>query len=103
MIEQFTDGKCDTFSAYNFLGMKKDYREYSSIRDILKILNINPKFILLTNNPDKVDAMNLAIDSVGVESMSQSMLPRPCLRKAQLVRMQREHLIALPRILEAKK
>ena len=68
MIEQFTDGKCDTFSAYNFLGMKKDYREYSSIRDILKILNINPKFILLTNNPDKVDAMaslNINVISTG--------------------------------------
>ena len=38
--------------------MKKDYREYSSIKDILKILHINPKFVLLTNNPDKVDAMN---------------------------------------------
>ena len=40
MIEQYTDGKCDTFAAYDFLGMKKDYREYSSIKDILKILNI---------------------------------------------------------------
>ena len=38
--------------------MKKDYREYSAIKDILKILNINPNFVLLTNNPDKVDAMN---------------------------------------------
>ena len=37
--------------------MKKDYREYSAIKDILKILNINPNFVLLTNNPDKVDAM----------------------------------------------
>jgi 3,4-dihydroxy 2-butanone 4-phosphate synthase/GTP cyclohydrolase II len=37
--------------------MKKDYREYSNIKDILKILNINPNFVLLTNNPDKVEAM----------------------------------------------
>lgn len=68
MIEQYTDGKCDTFAAYNFLGMKKDYREYSAIKDILKILNINPNFVLLTNNPDKVDAMkslNINVISTG--------------------------------------
>jgi GTP cyclohydrolase II len=34
--------------------MKKDYREYSAIKDILKILGIDPKFVLLTNNPDKI-------------------------------------------------
>lgn len=68
MIEQYTDGKCDTFAAYDFLGMKKDYREYSSIKDILKILNIKPNFVLLTNNPDKVEAMkalNLNVISTG--------------------------------------
>ena len=37
--------------------MKKDYREYSAIKDILKILGIDPKFVLLTNNPDKIQAM----------------------------------------------
>ena len=48
--------------------MKKDYREYSSIKDILKILNISPNFVLLTNNPDKVDAMkslNIKVISTG--------------------------------------
>lgn len=44
----------NTFEAYNLLGMKKDYREYDSIRDILKMLRINPEFVLLTNNPDKI-------------------------------------------------
>ena len=57
MIEQYTYGKVDTFSAYNYLGMKKDYREYNAIKDILKMLQINPKFVLMTNNPDKIDAM----------------------------------------------
>ena len=68
MIEQYTDGVCDTFAAYDFLGMEKDYREYSSIKDILKILNISPNFVLLTNNPDKVDAMkslNIKVISTG--------------------------------------
>ncbi len=36
------------------LGMQHDYRQYTDVKDILKILNINPEFILLTNNPDKI-------------------------------------------------
>jgi len=35
MIEQFTNGNMDTFKAYHYLGMKKDYREYTNIKDIL--------------------------------------------------------------------
>ncbi len=57
MIEQYTDGKYDTFAAYKFLGMNKDYREYSSISDILNLMDISPNFVLLTNNPDKISAM----------------------------------------------
>ena len=57
MIEQYTNGIMDTFAAYKYLGMKKDYREYSSIKDILTIFNINPDIVLLTNNPDKIEAM----------------------------------------------
>jgi len=48
--------------------MKKDYREYNSIKDILKIMNINPNFVLMTNNPDKINAMkelNINIISTG--------------------------------------
>lgn len=37
------------------LGMQHDYRQYTDVKDILKILNINPEFILLTNNPDKIE------------------------------------------------
>ncbi len=57
MIEQYTRGKVDTFMAYNYLGMKKDYREYSGIKDILNMMQISPKFVLLTNNPDKIQAI----------------------------------------------
>ena len=57
MIEQYTDGKYDTFATYKYLGMNKDYREYSSISDILNLMDISPKFVLLTNNPDKISAM----------------------------------------------
>jgi len=42
MIEQFTKSKCDTFKAYDYLGMKKDYREYSSVKDIIKMMKIDP-------------------------------------------------------------
>ena len=65
MIEQFTDGKYDTFAAYKYLGMQKDYREYNSISDILKLMSISPKFVLLTNNPDKINAMkNMNIEII---------------------------------------
>lgn len=37
------------------LGMQHDYRQYTDVKDILKILNINSEFILLTNNPDKIE------------------------------------------------
>lgn len=45
----------NTFEAYEMLGMQHDYRQYTDVRDILNILKINPEFILLTNNPDKIE------------------------------------------------
>ncbi len=50
----------DTFLAYSHLGMKKDYREYDCLRDILHMLNVNPNFILLSNNPDKIEGFRKA-------------------------------------------
>lgn len=38
--------------------MKHDYRSYTNIKDICSILNIDPEFILLTNNPDKIEKFN---------------------------------------------
>lgn len=70
MIEQYTQGKQDTFAAYKYLGMKKDYREYSAIRDILTMFKIDPKFVLLTNNPDKINAMKeMNINVIGVSDI----------------------------------
>ncbi len=57
MNVQYTKDKMNTFEAYKLLGMKSDYREYSSIGDICKILDINPEFVLLTNNPDKIQGL----------------------------------------------
>ena len=31
----------DTFKAYDLLGMKKDYRKYDSIKDIIYLLKID--------------------------------------------------------------
>lgn len=44
-----------TFEGYRRMGLKPDYRKFDSVKDICEILKINPKWILLTNNPDKVD------------------------------------------------
>jgi 3,4-dihydroxy 2-butanone 4-phosphate synthase/GTP cyclohydrolase II len=67
MAVQFTKEKMNTFEAYAMLGMKKDYREYDSIKDILKMLKIDPNFVLLTNNPDKINglkALNVKVTSI---------------------------------------
>jgi len=45
----------NTFQAYEMLGMKHDYRQYTNVKDILTILEVKSKFILLTNNPDKIE------------------------------------------------
>lgn len=62
-----TEDEINTFQAYESLGMKHDYRDYTSVRDITKILNIDPEFILLTNNPDKIEKfqkLNLKLKEV---------------------------------------
>jgi len=52
MLCQYHDDKINTFDAYKQLGMKKDYRSYHNIKEILEILDIyqSAEFILLTNN-----------------------------------------------------
>ncbi len=58
------------------LGMQHDYRQYADVKDILKILNIDPEFILLTNNPDKIEKFTkLGIKLKCVESIE--MEPNP--------------------------
>jgi 3,4-dihydroxy 2-butanone 4-phosphate synthase/GTP cyclohydrolase II len=57
MHVQYSDDKINTFDAYKMLGMKKDYRDYTSVKDICYMLDINPKFILMTNNPDKINGL----------------------------------------------
>lgn len=71
MMVQHDPEKYNTFSGYEKLGMKSDYRSYNAVRDILKIFDIDPKFILLTNNPDKIIKLEKIginiVDTQGVE------------------------------------
>lgn len=59
-------GNITTFEAYKMLGLKYDYRSYHNIKEIIEILNLgNSKFVLLTNNPDKINGLkNLNINIV---------------------------------------
>ncbi len=56
MMTQYQE-ELDTFQAYTLLGMKKDYREYRNIKDICIMLDIKADFVLLTNNPDKINGL----------------------------------------------
>ena len=57
MLVQASGESISTFEAYGLLGLRKDYRTYLNIADITRILGIDADWVLLTNNPDKVEAM----------------------------------------------
>jgi len=57
MLVQASQDTLSTFDAYRLLGLRKDYRSYLNIADITKILRIDADWVLLTNNPDKVEGM----------------------------------------------
>ena len=56
---ELQDCGCDTVEANERLGLKNDYREFHLPAGILRHLGIG-KVRLITNNPDKVDAMRKA-------------------------------------------
>ena len=57
MLVQASLDQLSTFQAYAAMGLKKDHRNYDNISDICRLLGIKAPFIVLTNNPDKVNAM----------------------------------------------
>ncbi|CAF3012313.1 unnamed protein product [Rotaria sp. Silwood2] len=58
MLVQASYDKISTFTAYDIMGLKKDHRHYENIPQICGMFGIdNAEFILLTNNPDKIQAM----------------------------------------------
>jgi 3,4-dihydroxy 2-butanone 4-phosphate synthase/GTP cyclohydrolase II len=70
MLVQASGETLSTFDAYRLLGLKKDYRTYLNIADIIKILGIQASWVLLTNNPDKVAGMKQhGLEVVRTESL----------------------------------
>ena len=57
MLVQASLDQMSTFAAYAAMGLKKDHRNYENISHICYLLGITASFTVLTNNPDKVDAM----------------------------------------------
>lgn len=54
MMVQYSRDTITTFEAYKELGLKSDHRDYIMIKEICKIMDINPDWVMLTNNPDKI-------------------------------------------------
>lgn len=57
MLVQASLDQVSTFQAYAAMGLHKDHRNYDNISHICTLLGIKAPFIVLTNNPDKVNAM----------------------------------------------
>jgi len=57
MMVQASLDQISTFQAYAALGLAKDHRCYDNIAHICRLLGISAPFIVLTNNPDKVEAL----------------------------------------------
>ena len=57
MLVQASLDQLSTFQAYAAIGLKKDHRNYENISHIYHLLGVTASFTVLTNNPDKVEAM----------------------------------------------
>jgi 3,4-dihydroxy 2-butanone 4-phosphate synthase/GTP cyclohydrolase II len=57
MLVQASLDHISTFQAYRCMGLKKDHRSYENVSHICYLLGIKAGFTLLTNNPDKVSAI----------------------------------------------
>lgn len=57
MLVQASLDQLSTFAAYHAMGLEKDHRNYDNISQICYLLGITASWIVLTNNPDKVEAL----------------------------------------------
>lgn len=57
MLVQAAGDRISTFQAYDCMGLKKDHRSYDNISHICTLLGLDAGFIVLTNNPDKISAL----------------------------------------------
>jgi 3,4-dihydroxy 2-butanone 4-phosphate synthase / GTP cyclohydrolase II len=70
MLVQASLDQISTFQAYAAMGLKKDHRNYDNISQICYLLGVTAPFIVLTNNPDKLDALrNQGIQVAGTEAL----------------------------------
>src|SRR5690606_37253995 len=68
MLVQASLDQLSTFQAYASMGLKKDHRSYDNIAHICHLLGIKASFVVLTNNPDKVEALkSLGLNVVRTE------------------------------------
>lgn len=70
MLVQASLDRVSTFQAYAAMGLKKDHRNYDNISHICHLLGIRAPFVLLTNNPDKVESLRRqGITIAGTEAL----------------------------------
>jgi 3,4-dihydroxy 2-butanone 4-phosphate synthase / GTP cyclohydrolase II len=70
MLVQASLDQVSTFAAYASMGLEKDHRNYENISHICYLLGIRASWIVLTNNPDKVDALRAqGLSVVGTETL----------------------------------
>jgi 3,4-dihydroxy 2-butanone 4-phosphate synthase / GTP cyclohydrolase II len=70
MLVQASLDQVSTFQAYAAMGLKKDHRSYDNIPQICYLLGIRASFVVLTNNPDKVHALQAqGIQVSGTEAL----------------------------------
>lgn len=70
MLVQASLDQLSTFEAYAAMGLKKDHRNYENISHICHLLGITASFTVLTNNPDKIDALRAqGIAIAGTEAL----------------------------------
>ncbi|OIR03631.1 GTP cyclohydrolase-2 [mine drainage metagenome] len=70
MLVQASLDQVSTFQAYAAMGLEKDHRRYDNIAHICTLLGIHAPFVVLTNNPDKVEALrSLGIAIAGTETL----------------------------------
>jgi len=95
MLVQASNDEISTFEAYRLLGLKRDYRQYRNVKPICQLLGIDPKFILLTNNPDKVNILkDLEVNIIRSERLE--ITPTPYNLAYLTSKMEAGHMLTSP-------
>lgn len=70
MLVQASLDRLSTFQAYVCMGLREDHRSYENVSHICHLLGLKAGFIVLTNNPDKVDALRQqGLNVIGTQSL----------------------------------